>query len=141
LPKALEIYGKVPRKPPGPKPLEFINRAGIAIYMGTRNEGRFRFYCNRSLGVDAIPDSDGTCGPNDGPQCNDCKAFILVNKLGNVVTSSTRTLKWYCSKQRQDGGTCGPISGPQCTDCKELQRLIPRWKQAMKKKQPIRRRK
>ena len=31
-------------------------------------------YCGRYLGVDAIPDSDGRCGPNSGPQCADCKS-------------------------------------------------------------------
>ena len=31
-------------------------------------------YCGRQLGVDAIPGSDGRCGPTNGPQCADCKS-------------------------------------------------------------------
>jgi hypothetical protein len=34
-----------------------------------------KYYCGRRLGVSAIPGSDGRCGPNDGPQCMDCKLF------------------------------------------------------------------
>jgi hypothetical protein len=34
-------------------------------------------YCGRRLGVEAIPGSDGRCGPNNGPQCADCQAGPL----------------------------------------------------------------
>ncbi len=30
------------------------------------------YYCNRLLGRDKIPGSDGRCGPDNGPQCEDC---------------------------------------------------------------------
>jgi hypothetical protein len=33
-----------------------------------------RYYCSRILGKSAIPGSDGQCGPNNGPQCKDCKS-------------------------------------------------------------------
>jgi len=32
-------------------------------------------YCGRILGTTVIPHSDGQCGPVDGPQCSDCKAY------------------------------------------------------------------
>merc|ERR1712187_405366 len=34
-----------------------------------------RYYCGRRLGVAAIPNSDGCCGPNNGPQCASCKRY------------------------------------------------------------------
>jgi len=33
------------------------------------------YYCGRVLGREAIPGSDGQCGPNNGPQCSDCKVY------------------------------------------------------------------
>lgn len=35
-------------------------------------DGRGKYYCGRRLGVDAIPGSDGQCGPHGGPQCASC---------------------------------------------------------------------
>ena len=34
-------------------------------------------FCGRRLGREAIPGSDGRCGPNSGPQCADCQAGAL----------------------------------------------------------------
>jgi len=39
-------------------------------------------YCGRNLGQEAIPGSDGQCGPNNGPQCADCKAGPVVEAQG-----------------------------------------------------------
>ena len=36
--------------------------------------GARKLYCGRNLGPRAIPGSDGRCGPNNGPQCQDCLA-------------------------------------------------------------------
>ena len=33
------------------------------------------WYCGRLLGRDAIPGSNGQCGPKDGPQCESCKRY------------------------------------------------------------------
>lgn len=30
-------------------------------------------YCERKLGVERIPGSDGQCGPSNGPQCSKCQ--------------------------------------------------------------------
>jgi hypothetical protein len=53
------------------------NRAGIVML-----PGRLKFadtlYCGRRLGRQAIPGSDGQCGPTNGPQCDDCKAGPVV---------------------------------------------------------------
>lgn len=46
------------------------NDAGATV----RRSGRL-FYCGRRLGINAIPGSDGQCGPLDGPQCISCKRY------------------------------------------------------------------
>jgi len=128
LPQELSSFNKTPRKAPGPKPGEFVNRAGIPVFLGSRREGRTRFYCNRSLGSDVIPDSDGTCGPNDGPQCPDCKAFVPVNLAGAPVSTPSGSIRFYCGRTIGKGTvTCGPSRGPQCQDCKTFQRTAPRY--------------
>jgi WD40 repeat protein len=48
------------------------NRAGVPMVSSTGPRASGLAYCGRRLGVEAIPGSDGQCGPNDGPQCADC---------------------------------------------------------------------
>ena len=48
------------------------NLAGLLMSQSSDNSAAY--YCGRRLGVEAIPGSDGQCGPNDGPQCTDCAA-------------------------------------------------------------------
>lgn len=45
--------------------------------MSLGGDGSGRFYCGRRLGKERIPGSDGQCGPNSGPQCEDCKTEIF----------------------------------------------------------------
>jgi hypothetical protein len=49
------------------------NRAGVPVFLG---KDLATYYCGRHLGY-AIPYSDGSCGPTNGPQCNDCKGLVL----------------------------------------------------------------
>ncbi len=47
------------------------------------------YYCSRILGREAIPGSDGQCGPSNGPQCKDCKAaqdFYMSRQMSTSVT-------------------------------------------------------
>jgi hypothetical protein len=53
--------------------------------------GKDKIYCNRHLGIEAIPGSDGRCGPVDGPQCSDCFEFIPQEK--HYVTRETVSLE------------------------------------------------
>lgn len=53
-----------------------VNRAGVHVRKGKDSS---LFYCSRWLGKEKIPGSDGQCGPNDGPQCEDCKGYSLAN--------------------------------------------------------------
>ena len=45
------------------------------------------YYCGRRLGTSVIPGSDGQCGPNNGPQCPDCKG--LTRGSESLLASST----------------------------------------------------
>ena len=74
------------RPPPRPAPqLPFAPRRGGANAIGRVNTEGYpmlpgsgsyagTLYCGRRLGQDAIPGSDGRCGPNNGPQCASCRA-------------------------------------------------------------------
>jgi hypothetical protein len=37
--------------------------------------GEELYYCGKEYGVDALPGSDGFCGPNNGPQCSSCRIY------------------------------------------------------------------
>lgn len=50
-----------------------LNRAGVEMRFGS-GSGEGTLYCSRRLGITLIPGSDGQCGPNNGPQCADCRA-------------------------------------------------------------------
>jgi hypothetical protein len=52
---------------------------------------RHLLYCGRYLGQAAIPGSDGQCGPNNGPQCPDCRGMTVgsTSGAGMVLTAST----------------------------------------------------
>ena len=58
-----------------------VNRAGIPMAVG----GTWKYYCSRTLGREAIPGSDGQCGPNNGPRCPDCKGHELRARAGSIV--------------------------------------------------------
>ena len=60
------------------------NRAGVHMALGT-GSGANTLYCGRMLGEEYIPGSDGRCGPNNGPQCADCKFTSKSSKLNHKV--------------------------------------------------------
>jgi hypothetical protein len=64
------------------------NRAGIQVKAGSGSTSHL-LYCGRRLGRDAIPGSDGQCGPNNGPQCPDCRGMTVG---GNNITTTTSTM-------------------------------------------------
>jgi len=49
-----------------------INDQGAHVKQGPDGH---TWYCGRLLGRDAIPGSNGQCGPKDGPQCESCKRY------------------------------------------------------------------
>ena len=79
-------------------------------------------YCGRYLGQAAIPGSDGRCGPNNGPQCQDCK-FSTPQKLNRAgypmkLGSGPGVYILYCGRFLGQAaipgsdGQCGPTNGP-----------------------------
>ena len=81
----------------------------------------------RILGEDAIPGSDGQCGPTDGPQCDDCKATAPVQAVAAaaaaagafVVGARVRVVcekpaKGWGSVKRYDEGVIKSVSGADC---------------------------
>jgi hypothetical protein len=72
-----------------------LNTAGFPMTLGSdlptimKSRSRVdRYYCSRILGQSAIPGSDGQCGPNDGPQCKDCKTaqdvYMATHESSNL---------------------------------------------------------
>ena len=58
---------------------------------GTTGAGLGRYYCGRQLGVEAIPGSDGRCGPYDGPQCQGCQAYLPDATIDTDESTPTAT--------------------------------------------------
>lgn len=54
---------------------ELLNDEGAPVQRSTLAGHTHLWYCSRSLGMDALPGSDGCCGPNDGPQCWACEKY------------------------------------------------------------------
>ena len=63
-----------------------VNSAGCPIKLGSGD----LYYCSRRLGVGAIPGSDGQCGPNNGPQCSDCRGFTRTSLTKRANASARR---------------------------------------------------
>ena len=98
---------------------------------GTRHDGRRTVYCGRRLGGDAIPGSDGVCGPTSGPACPSCDRFLasLVNDDGDAVSWGSNAAFseiLYCGRYKGasaipgSDGDCGPDDGPPCDACRRL---------------------
>ena len=66
-----------------------LNRAGVPISLGT-GSGKSNYYCGRNLGEQAIPGSDGRCGINSGPQCEDCKGLTKSSPPPRVTEQYKR---------------------------------------------------
>jgi hypothetical protein len=58
---------------PPPNPSQLYNDAGYPMTRATNGT----CYCSRMLGTAAIPNSDGQCGPHNGPSCADCRMAQL----------------------------------------------------------------
>ncbi|CAL1171182.1 unnamed protein product [Cladocopium goreaui] len=59
----------------------YINDEGCQLRPGKTRGFCGTYYCGRVLGVQAIPGSDGRCGPIDGPQCSSCKRFQATQQV------------------------------------------------------------
>lgn len=71
-----------PASPAGAAPRAAVaNDEGAPVALGNDkyaaqgHDGSSKYYCGRWLGRDAIPGTDGQCGPEGGPQCASCRRF------------------------------------------------------------------
>jgi len=109
------------------------NGEGYPVFRGTTAGSTNLLYCGITLGVEAIPGSDGRCGTNNGPQCDSCKAYQTVARInaGGVPVARGNTPDsfdlFFCGQfigtedLPSSDGYCGPNSGPQCAACREYQ--------------------
>ena len=98
----------------------YRNRAGFT----------YRWYCGRQLGVDAIPHSDGGCGPLlPPPAARSCPSPAIpglsTSWLGWWRVPSQFPTSLVQSGQRValtwDVLLAGPSNGPQCPSCTRYQ--------------------
>ncbi len=76
---------------PGPLVNDEGSRVALATYRGKQLH-----YCGRHLGREAIPGSDGQCGPDNGPQCASCKRLTAAPPLNNVFQSAAGDVHVCC---------------------------------------------
>jgi len=105
------------------------NDEGFQVKLGSGG-GSLNYYCGRWIGKQNLPDSDGYCGKNSGPQCNSCLRYQdKLNQLSNAPKNSDGnrvylTSNYYCGRWfgsrilPGSDGHCGPNDGPQCRSCK-----------------------
>jgi len=74
--------------------VQVLNKAYLPMKFGNSwwrdIDGHTTYYCGRRLGKTAIPESDGQCGPGNGPQCRDCRVAqreLAVFQLSKAVAS------------------------------------------------------
>ena len=66
--------------------------------------GQDLYYCGRRLGREAIPGSDGMCGPSNGPQCRSCKRYQARGPLSgqrgasDLVACQSPNTRWVVGK-------------------------------------------
>ena len=87
---------------------------GIHHFKGT-GSGADKYYCARVLGMDLIPGSDGQCGPNNGPQCAECRAYqaAQVGGAGTGLTLTTSLLTPTSSTVSLPLQPCDRLHHPQ----------------------------
>ena len=92
--------------------------------LGT-GSGANTLYCGRMLGQEAIPGSDGRCGPNNGPQCADCKFTSKSSKLNHKVKHPESDVS-VLSLIRDSGDKIVVVKfgAEWCPPCKRLEPLL-----------------
>jgi hypothetical protein len=74
------------------------------------------------LGVDAIPGSDGRCGPFDGPQCADCHDYTPPEKqpVAQEFVSIESCLEKYTHTENLSEKVVLPCHAPSRFNSKAL---------------------
>ncbi len=85
------------------------NDEGAPVALSTLSGHTHRYYCGRHLGTNAIPGSDGRCGPTNGPQCRSCVRLQVENGegVGDKAFSwgfdGVRVKKWGKTRSGAEG--------------------------------------
>jgi len=71
--------------------LEVRNKAGVVVRLGKGGCANI-YYCGRRFGIGQIQGSDGYCGPNNGPQCPDCKG--MKAQIGAILRTQIQAIRF-----------------------------------------------
>jgi hypothetical protein len=74
------------------------NDMGKAVALGTKGAGVNTYYCGLHVGTGALPESDGYCGPDDGPPCFSCVRFAAGVSEAHKELSKLRAVKAQCKE-------------------------------------------
>ena len=76
-----------------------VNDMGKNVALGTRGAGVNTYYCGLHVGRGALPESDGYCGPDDGPACYSCVRFAggVPEHLAEIA--ALRAVEAQCKKR------------------------------------------
>jgi hypothetical protein len=75
------------------------NDMGKNVALGTRGAGVNTYYCGLHVGRGALPESDGYCGPDDGPACYSCVRFAGGASEEHVELLKLRAVKAQCEQR------------------------------------------
>ncbi|CAM9310758.1 unnamed protein product [Chrysoparadoxa australica] len=92
--------------------LPMINAADYPMLAGRDAGYQDIYYCGRRLGRDAIPGSDGGCGPSNGPQCADCSA-AQEQLAGRASTPGATFVRSLCPALYGTLWSLAPVSSSQ----------------------------
>jgi hypothetical protein len=84
--------------------VEFVNSNGQPVRLGTDRSFTHLYYCGQRVGVGRLPGSDGTCGPNNGPQCSACETFQEMMANRNTVDACFGEASGEGAAERPAGG-------------------------------------
>lgn len=82
--------------------LSVTNDENAAVAFGCAEGYSGLVYCGRSLGKDAIPGSNGQCGPDGGPQCGSCTRFQARRQASTAVRAAILPYDDFFTPEMQD---------------------------------------
>eukprot|EP00756_Hemistasia_phaeocysticola_P011012 Hpha_TRINITY_DN15076_c5_g5::TRINITY_DN15076_c5_g5_i1::g.124934::m.124934 len=111
-----------------------VNDEGVVVKLGRRaigmsSDGSVTFYCGRHFGRQALPRSDGRCGPNNGPQCLSCKRFqstLRNDEDAKIERGGLYLDKLYCGRLLAVEAAFCPDArcGESCGWCASCERFV-----------------
>jgi hypothetical protein len=74
------------------------NDMGKKVALGTAGAGVNKYYCGLYVGMKELPESDGYCGPVDGPPCFSCERFAGGVSEEHKELAALRAVEAQCKK-------------------------------------------